>query len=48
MNDLCLIEMESDICNFADDTIFYTCDTLIEAVINRFNDYGYDYYAECM
>ena len=33
INDLFLIEMESDICNFADDTTIYACDTSIEAVI---------------
>ena len=27
--------MESDICNFADDTTIYACDTSIEAVIIR-------------
>ena len=34
-NDLFLIEMESDVCNFADDTTIYACDTSIEAVILR-------------
>ena len=33
INDLFLIEMESDICNFADDTSIYACDTSIEAAI---------------
>ena len=31
-NDFFLIEMESDICNFADDTTNYVCDTSIETV----------------
>ena len=35
IKDLFLIEMESDICNFADDTTIYACDTSIEAVIIR-------------
>ena len=35
INDLFLIEMESDICNFADDTTIYACDTSVEAVIIR-------------
>ena len=35
INDLFLIEMESDVCNFADDTTTYACDTSIEAVIIR-------------
>ena len=35
INDLFLIEMESETCNFADDTIIYACDTSIEAVIIR-------------
>ena len=35
INDLFLIEMESDVCNFADDTTIYACDTSIEAVIIR-------------
>ena len=33
INDFFLIEMESGICNFADDTTIYACDTSIEAVI---------------
>ena len=35
INDLFLIEMESYICNFADDTTIYARDTSIEAVIIR-------------
>ena len=35
INDLSLIEMESGICNFADDTTIYAHDTSIEAVIIR-------------
>ena len=35
INDLFLIEMESEICNFADDTTIYACDTSIEAVMIR-------------
>ena len=35
INDLFFIEMESEICNFADDTIIYACDTSIEAVVIR-------------
>ena len=35
INDLFLIEMESDISNFADDTTIYACDTSTEAVIIR-------------
>ena len=34
-NDIVLIEMESDVCNFADDTTIYACDTSIETVITR-------------
>ena len=33
INNLFLIEMELDICNFADNTKIYECDTSIEAVI---------------
>ena len=32
INNLLVIEMESDICNFAYDTTMYVCDTSIEAV----------------
>ena len=35
INDLFFIEMESGICNFADDTKIYACDTSIEAVMIR-------------
>ena len=35
INDLFFIEMESEICNFADDTTIYACDTSIEAVMTR-------------
>jgi len=35
INDLFFIEMESEICNFADDTTIYACDTSIEAVMIR-------------
>ena len=35
INYLVLIEMGSDICNFADDTTICACDTSIEAVITR-------------
>ena len=35
INDLFLIEMESDICNFADDTTIYACDTSIEGSHNQ-------------
>ena len=38
INDLFLIEMESDICKFADDTAIYACDTSIEAVILRLDN----------
>ena len=34
-NDLFFFEMESEICNFADDTTVYACDTSIEAVMIR-------------
>ena len=43
-NDFYLIEMESDICNFADDTTNYVCDTSLESDLHRmmqwFNDNG--------
>ena len=29
------MELESEICNFADDTKIYTCDTHVEAVMIR-------------
>ena len=35
LNDLFFIEMESEICNFADDTTIYACGTSIEAVVIR-------------
>ena len=35
INNLFLIEMESDMCNFADDTTIFACDTSIEEVIIR-------------
>ena len=35
INDLFFIEKESEICNFADDTTFYACETSIEAVMIR-------------
>ena len=35
INDLFCIEMEAEICNFADDTTIYACDTSIEAVMIR-------------
>ena len=35
INNRFLFEMESDICNSADDTTTYACDTSIEAVIIR-------------
>ena len=35
INDLFFIEMESEICNFADDTTVYAFDTSIEAVMIR-------------
>ena len=35
INDLFFIEMESEICNFADDATIYACDTSIEAVMIR-------------
>ena len=35
INDLLYLEVESEICNFADDTTIYACDTDVEAVIIR-------------
>ena len=35
INDLFVIELDSQICNFADDTAIYACDTPIEAVMLR-------------
>ena len=35
INDLFFIGMESEICNFADATTIYACDTSIEAVMIR-------------
>ena len=35
INDLFYMELESEICNFADDTTIYACDTDVEAVMIR-------------
>ena len=35
INDLFYVELESEICNFADDTTSYACDTDVDAVMIR-------------
>ena len=35
ISDLFYMELESKICNFADDTTIYACDTHVEAVMTR-------------
>ena len=33
VNDLFCVELESEICNFADDTTIYACDTSVDSVM---------------
>ena len=37
-NDLFFTDLESEICNFADDTTIYACDTSIDAVTIKLKD----------
>ena len=38
INDLFITDLESEICNFADDTTIYACDTSIDAVTMKLKD----------
>ena len=38
INDLFYTDLESEKCNFADDTTFYACDTSVNAIIVKIKD----------
>ena len=35
LNDLCFLDLKSDVCNFADDNILYACDVSLNVLVEK-------------